>query len=120
MSKLKRVYIAGPYSADNVVDVLKNIGRGESAAAYLFSIGFAPFCPWHDKDFIIKNFYRNFKVNEFYDYSMAWLEVSDAILLIGNWQESKGTLLEIKQARKLNIPIFESEQELIEWRNNND
>jgi hypothetical protein len=31
-----RVYVAGPYSADNVLDVLKNIGRGQQACARLF------------------------------------------------------------------------------------
>ena len=30
---MKRVYVAGPYSADNVLQVLQNIGRGEATAA---------------------------------------------------------------------------------------
>jgi len=30
---VKRVYVAGPYSADNVLQVLQNIGRGEATAA---------------------------------------------------------------------------------------
>ena len=32
-----KVYVAGAYSADNVIDVLKNIGKGEFAAGQ--------FCP---------------------------------------------------------------------------
>jgi hypothetical protein len=40
---MKRVYVAGAYSADNVMDVLKNIGKGEYYAAKIFHIGFAPF-----------------------------------------------------------------------------
>lgn len=46
-----KVYVAGPYSADNVIDVLKNIVRGEHMAATLFQLGYAPFCPWLDKVF---------------------------------------------------------------------
>jgi hypothetical protein len=37
-----KVYVAGPYSADNVVDVLKNIGAGEHMAGQLFQDGYAP------------------------------------------------------------------------------
>lgn len=103
---MKRVYVAGPYSADNVLDVLKNIGRGEKVCADLFALGYAPFCPWHDKSYVIDRYADDFTVQQFYDYSMAWLEVSDAVLLIGNWGSSKGTLAEIERAKALDIPIF--------------
>ena len=50
-----KVYIAGKYSDDNIIDCLKNIGRGEKVAAELFELGFAPYAPWHDKSFVIDN-----------------------------------------------------------------
>ena len=103
---MKRIYVAGPYSANNVLDVLKNIGRGQSACADLFSLGYAPFCPWHDKSYVIDRYTDDFTVQQFYDYSMAWLEVSDAVLLIGDWESSKGTLAEVERAKELDIPIF--------------
>lgn len=103
---MKRIYVAGAYSANNVIDVLKNIGRGEYYSAKLFMLGYAPFCPWHDKDYVIKNWDKEFTVQQFYDYSMAWLEVSDGVFLVPGWKESKGTLNEIRRARKLNIPVF--------------
>ncbi len=109
---MKRVYVAGAYSADNVLDILKNIGRGEHYAARVFMSGFAPFCPWHDKDFVIKNWGRDFTVEMFYDYSMAWLEVSDIMFLIPGWESSKGTAMEIEKAKELNIPIITSFDEL--------
>ena len=113
---MKRVYVAGPYSADNVLDVLKNIGLGEKTCACLFGNGFAPFCPWHDKSYVIDNFDSDFTVQQFYDYSMAWLEVSDAVLLIGCWENSKGTLKEIARAEEIGIPVFKCEGDLIKWR----
>lgn len=112
----KRVYVAGPYSANNVIDVLRNIGFGEKMCSKLFSLGFAPFCPWHDKSFIIQNPEKDFTVADFYEYSVAWLEVSDAVLVIGDWRSSKGTINEIRYARSLEIPVMFTVNELIDWR----
>jgi hypothetical protein len=115
---MKRIYVAGAYSDDNVLGVLRNIGRGEHFAAKLFMEGFAPFTPWHDKEFVISNWDKEFTVPMFYDYSMEWLRVSDAVFVIPNhemlkdWEDSKGTLLEIAEAKKLAIPVFYTIKEL--------
>ncbi len=110
---MKRVYVAGAYSADNVVDVLKNIGRGEWNAAQIFLMGFAPFCPWHDKDYVIKNWNQEFSVKMFYDYSITWLEVCDILFLVPGYENSKGTLAEIERAEKLGIPVVKDFKHLI-------
>ena len=109
---LKRIYVAGKYSANNVLDVLKNIGRGEKACAQLFSMGYAPFCPWHDKSYVTDMPDSDFTVDQFYRYSLAWLEVSDAVLLLPGWEQSKGTVAEIERADQLGIPVFKSIEEL--------
>ena len=109
---MKRVYVAGAYSADNVLDVLRNIGHGEKACAELFAAGYAPFCPWHDKSYVIDNPDGEFTVQQFYDFSMAWLEVSDAVLVLSGWQNSKGTLKEIERANEFGIPVYFSWDEL--------
>jgi len=111
---MKRIYVAGPYSADNVIDVLKNIGRGEKACAKLFMLGYAPFCPWHDKSFVTDNPESDFSVDEFYEYSMAWLEVSDALLVLRGYEKSKGALAEISKAESLGIPIYYSLSEFLD------
>lgn len=112
---MKKVYVAGAYSADNVLDVLKNIGRGNYYSAYLFKLGFAPFCPWHDKDFVFALWDEEFSVKEFYNYSMQFLEVCDAIFLVPGWENSMGTKKEIERANQLNIPIFSDVDELLDW-----
>ena len=114
---MKRIYCAGPYSANNVLEVLQNIGRGEKIAAELFANGYAPFTPWHDKDFCFQLPDHEFTVKQFYDYSIAWLEVSDAVFLVPGWEKSKGTLAEIEIAQKMGIPIFVDFQGLYlhEW-----
>ena len=113
-----RVYVAGQYSADNVIDVLKNIGKGRKACAELFQLGFNPFCPWHDAAFIIDNPDADFTVEQFYLYSIEWLKVSDAMLLLPGWKLSKGTLAEIKIAEGLGIPIFTDLQNLVDFAMN--
>lgn len=113
--KIIRVYVAGPYSADNVLDVLKNIGHGQKVCGELFQLGFAPFCPWHDKSYVIDFYTEDFTVKQFYDYSIAWLRVSDCMLLIGDWENSKGTLTEKKIAEGMDIPIFGSIKNLVEY-----
>ena len=109
-----RVYVAGAYSADNVIDVLRNIGRGEKACAELFKLGYAPFCPWHDKSYVTDNPDYKFTIKQFYDYSMAWLEVSDCILLLPGWEKSKGSNAEFNRAVELGIPVYFSILELEE------
>jgi hypothetical protein len=110
-----RIYVAGKYSDNNVVDVLKNIGMGERVCADLFVAGYAPFCPWHDKSYVMLNPELEFSVQQFYDYSIAWLKVSDAMFLLPNWKESKGTLKEIEIAKEQGIPVFETIDELDKW-----
>lgn len=111
---MKKVYVAGAYSAGNVIDVLKNIGRGEGWGARLFALGFAPFVPWHDKDFILRVPDADFTVEQFYQYSLEWLRVSDCVFVIPGWENSAGTLKEIKEAEGCGIPVYYDLNDLIE------
>lgn len=111
-----RVYVMGAYSANNVIDVLRNIGKGETYCAELFLEGFAPFCPWHDKDYVIKNWDKKLTKQLFYDFSMSWLEVSDCGFLIPDWVNSEGTLNEIKKCIELDIPIFNNKKNLLKYK----
>jgi hypothetical protein len=112
--KRVRVYVAGSYSADNIIGVLNNIHRGTKMCAALLKKGYAPFCPWLDYQF---QFYDiSLTVDDYRDYSMMWLEVSDVVLVLENSEKSKGTQAEIKRAEQLRIPIVHSVKELdINW-----
>lgn len=117
-----KVYVAGAYSDDNVLGVLKNIGRGEYWASKLFQMGFAPFTPWHDKEFVVSNWDSNFTVAMFYNYSIEWLKASDCVFIVPNvkgmknWEDSKGTLEEINIANKKNIPVFYDVEDLLKFK----
>lgn len=116
-----KVYVAGAYSSNNVIQVLKHIGRGQDYASRLFLKGYAPFTPWLDKEYVINNWDQKFIVGMFYNYSMEWLYVSDCVFIVPNyeglkdWQESTGTLAEIEEAKKLGLPVFYSLNEIDDY-----
>jgi len=111
---MKRIYVAGSYSADNVMDVLHNIGDGIKVSAQLLELNFAPFCPWLDYQFALMN--ERITKQQFYDYSMKWLESADAIVVLPNYEQSFGTQNEIRRASELGIPVFYNIGDLIFWR----
>jgi len=113
-----RVYVAGAYSADNVIDVLNNIREGIKASAKLLKLGHEPFCPFLDYQF--QFFEPELEVEDYYRYSIAWLEVSQAMIVLPDYEESKGTLNEIWTAKELEIPTFYSMQDFLEWCGHND
>lgn len=104
---IKRVYVAGAYSADNVITVLDNIRNGMRAGTELFLKGYSPFVPWFDFHFqLMLRENETLSVKDYYQYSIDWLEVSDAMYVLPDSKNSKGTQKEIKRAIELTIPIF--------------
>ena len=116
MYKAVRVYVAGAYSADNVLDVFENMRIGIETSTRVFEAGFAPFCPWLDYHFCLCR-KSEIEVEDFYRYSEAWLDVSDAVLVVDNERnvDSKGLIAELTRAKHLGKPIFNSLDRLKDW-----
>jgi hypothetical protein len=112
---MKRVYVAGKYSADNIIDCLRNIGIGKKTCAELFHDGLFPFCPWHDASYVEDACHVEIDKSMFYKASIAWLEVSDAVFVISGAGDGGGVDAEIDRARELNIPVFDDYLKLMEW-----
>lgn len=114
---MRRAYLAGAYSANNVIDVLGNMRRGMEASAAVLKAGFAVYSPWCD---CLLHFQQAFTIDECYGYSMPWLEAADAVLVVPEGAaQSRGTQAELKRARELGIPIFDCptvEQSITEMR----
>lgn len=116
---MKRVYVAGKYSDDNVLSVLGNIGRGIKLCKDLFLMGYAPFCPWLDHQYVLHmtdDERKALTVPMFHEYSMAWLEVSDCVVVIPDRiASSRGVQAELAKARELGMPIFYSIEEMLDY-----
>lgn len=108
-----RVYIAGAYSAPNVIGILNNMRTGMRAATEVLLAGYAPFCPWLDYQFqLMLKEGESLTVEDYYNYSLAWIEGSHVLLVLPNSDNSIGTRKEIARAKELGIPIIYSISEL--------
>lgn len=116
-----RAYIAGAYSSDNVISIFDNMRIGIRAAKDALLAGFAPYCPFLDYQYmLLLDEGESLTVEDFYRYSIAWLEASDCMVIVSGYGTSKGVLNEYVRAQDLGIPIYKSLDELIttepRWR----
>ena len=99
-----KVYVAGAYSADNIMGVFSNMRRGQHLAYKVIKAGMAPFVPWFDYQFALIG---PMEITEYYQYSIAFEKACDVVLVIReNLEGSKGTAKEIQIAEELGIPVL--------------
>jgi hypothetical protein len=109
----KRVYVAGAYSADNVIGVLDNMRRGMRWSTLVMLAGHFPFSPWIDYHFqLMLRDGEVLTVEDYYEYSMAWLHASEIVFVTPGWERSTGTIREIQMAERLGIPVVYSLDEI--------
>jgi hypothetical protein len=99
---MRRIYIAGKFSADTDADIENNVQLAESYIVPIAEAGGCPVCP--------HTCYRNFAHTLDYD---RWIVITrclqegcDATLLIPDWKLSKGARGESEHARQLAQPCF--------------
>lgn len=105
---LKRIYIAGKYSDDDIIGCLANIKKGIEMAGLLIRMGYAVYCPFLDFQIGLTKHGNDLEKGDYQANSMAWVDVSDALLILDNWETSGGTKREIARAESLGIPVFYS------------
>lgn len=105
-----KVYLAGPYSTDTVIGMLRNIREGISAATILLRRGYAVYCPWLDFQFGLQ---APIGLKEYQDNSIEWLKVSDVLFLLPRWEQSKGAQRERSIAMSRGIPVVYGYAELL-------
>jgi len=104
---MKKIYIAGPYSSDNVLGALENIRHGRRMATKLLLHGLSPFCPWLDSELFLQlREGEQISLETIQEHSLTWLRASDAVLVLKGFEASRGTLAEIAVAYELDIPVF--------------
>lgn len=98
-----RVYVAGPYRADTESGVNHNIEAARKVAEHLWSLGHFALCP-HLNSAFMGGICDD---EQFLLGGLDFLKGCDALVLVdGRWQESYGTLEELRVARDSGIPCY--------------
>lgn len=102
---MKRVYVASAISAENLEKGLGNLRKGILAGVELLKRGYAPYIPHLNHQFnLIQD--EHIDVELYYSYDLEWLSVCECMLVLPNWENSRGVKAEIEFAKENNIPIY--------------
>ena len=97
-------YVAGPYTdARGTWFVQENIRRAAEVARSLWRMGFAVICP-HTNSAMMGG--TDLAEQAFLDGDIAMLGRCDVLVLLDDWERSKGTLGEMDCALQRGIPII--------------
>ena len=100
---MKVVYVAGPYSAPNSWEREQQIRKAEQLSLQLIDAGAFPICVHTMARF----WFGRVPEERAIAWGIALLRPSDAVVLVEGWQQSNGTLAEMGEAFKCNIPVYE-------------
>ena len=111
MPKSLRIYIAGPYTAQDQNGHEANTDRAIDAGIAVYKRGHSPYIPHltHYVDLRAKGTHVNLTWEDYIRWDMPWLQICDALLYLG---KSKGADLELARARRLKKKIFFSIDEI--------
>lgn len=108
---MKVVYIAGPYRAPSEFEVVQNIRRAEAIAIEVWRAGAACICP-----------HKNTALFGGAADDSVWLTGDleivrrcDAVVCVSGWQHSIGASGEVKLAKELGLPVFQTFEEFKNW-----
>ena len=103
----KYVFIAGPFSSDP----MRCTARAILAANTLAGLGFYPFIPhlFIQWDFLYAQTY-----DFWLEQTTAWVSKCDCVLRLAG--KSPGADREVALAKKLNLPVFDNYNALLNWR----
>ena len=85
-----------------------NMRAGMKASVEVLLSGNVPFCPWLDYQFwLVLPDGEEIPIEAIKAYSMEWLRVSEAILLLPGWEMSPGSCAELAEAKRLGLEVFD-------------
>jgi len=111
MRRLK-VYVAGPLTAESEAKKLDNTDAAVAAGIAVWGRGHDPFIP-HLTTYV-ERVTRELRIGpqtweQWLQWDLPWLRVCDAVLLLGR---SPGADREVREARKLGLPVFTDVEDL--------
>jgi hypothetical protein len=105
------VYVAGPYRAPTVWQIECNIHKAREVGIEVARVGLMPLVPHANTAH-----YDGIQSDAFWlKGTMELLRRADAVMLVPGWVKSEGTRLEIEEANRLGLPVFETIEALLAW-----
>ena len=98
-----RIYVAGPYTADDARKVQMNVDIAIEDGCKLMRKGWTPFIP-HLSHYIWMHPDGDFDYKTWTAMDFEWLQFCDALYVIA---PSPGALAEVDYAKKHNIPVYD-------------
>lgn len=114
---MRTIYIIGPLTPrgarpdtnNAAIEYLMNVRDFIVAAVALIKKGWAPFCAGLDFQYFLSlGPWATLSEQEIKDMSMAWLDRSDACVLLPRWETSMGSQAEYRRAVELEMTIYET------------
>ena len=102
--KMKKIYVAGPYSASDARKVQANVNEAIRIGCELIKKGYAPFIP-HLSHYIWIHPDGDFGYEVWTNLDFVWLDHCDAFFYM---ESSNGADKELEYAKKMGIPIYYS------------
>jgi ribosomal protein S2 len=105
---MKLVYLVGPYRGKSKFKPLNwlqrqiNIHNARQVAKKLWKSGYAVLCPHTNTS----NFDGLCPDQVFLDGTMEMMRRCDLVVVLPSWGKSTGSKAEIKEAKRLNIPVY--------------
>ena len=102
-------------TANPAIEYLSNVRDMIQAALTAIDRGWAPYCPGIDLQyFLCRNGGNPLSEEKIKGVSMAFLDASDAILILPRWMTSQGCQSEYRRAVELKMPMYQGIENLPE------
>lgn len=106
-SKMKVVYICGPYTGSGETSKIGNILVAKNAAIDIWSMGHAVVCPhMNTMDFELHDIGSSIPYETWIEGDLAILKRCDAVVILPGWEASRGAKEEVQFALANKIPIY--------------
>lgn len=108
---MRVIYVAGKFTAPNSWQRARNVRAAETVGFAVAQAGAMPLIPHANT----AHFDGTCSPEFWYEGTLELLRRCDAVMLVAEWEDSKGVKAELEEARARNMPIFARIDQLMDW-----